>query len=99
MVAPWVMLRAPRQLLHSGVRAVETMTASGIFGPWFLVLGPWSPCVWALVLGSAPFYNQPHVRARRPRRPGSVARARRAVRFDDAGRLRRGGDQDRTAGR
>src|SRR5690349_3817162 len=28
MVAPWVMLRAPRQLLQSGVRAVETMTAS-----------------------------------------------------------------------
>ena len=26
--APWVMLSAPRQLLHSGVRAVETMTAS-----------------------------------------------------------------------
>src|SRR6185295_6125433 len=30
MVAPWVMLKAPRQLLHRGVRAVETMTASGI---------------------------------------------------------------------
>src|SRR5436190_15016335 len=28
MVAPWVMLSAPRQLLQSGVRAVETMTAS-----------------------------------------------------------------------
>src|SRR5512135_1263371 len=28
MVAPWVMLSAPRQLLHSGVLAVETMTAS-----------------------------------------------------------------------
>ena len=27
MVAPWVMLRAPFQLLASGVRAVETMTA------------------------------------------------------------------------
>ena len=27
-VAPWVMLKAPRQLLPSGVRAVETMTAS-----------------------------------------------------------------------
>jgi hypothetical protein len=27
-VAPWVMLKAPRQDLHSGVRAVETMTAS-----------------------------------------------------------------------
>src|SRR6188474_2032563 len=30
MVAPWVMLNAPRQLLQSGVRAVETITASGI---------------------------------------------------------------------
>src|SRR5213593_4490121 len=30
MVAPWVMLNAPRQLLQSGVRAVETTTASGI---------------------------------------------------------------------
>src|SRR6187397_929325 len=30
MVAPWVMLNAPRQLLQSGVRAVETMMASGI---------------------------------------------------------------------
>ena len=30
MVAPWVMLRAPRQDLHSGVRAVETITASVI---------------------------------------------------------------------
>src|SRR2546422_7042783 len=28
ILAPWVMLRAPRQLLQSGVRAVETMTAS-----------------------------------------------------------------------
>jgi hypothetical protein len=27
-VAPWVMLKAPFQLLASGVRAVETMTAS-----------------------------------------------------------------------
>ena len=30
IVAPWVMLNAPRQLLQSGVRAVETTTASGI---------------------------------------------------------------------
>ena len=30
IVAPWVMLNAPRQLLHNGVRAVETMTASGM---------------------------------------------------------------------
>src|SRR5437867_6284698 len=30
IVAPWVMLKAPRQLLQSGVRAVETITASGI---------------------------------------------------------------------
>src|ERR1051325_9903016 len=30
MVAPCVMLNAPFQLLHSGVRAVETMTASGM---------------------------------------------------------------------
>src|SRR5579864_9694506 len=30
IVAPWVMLNAPRQLLHSGVRAVETMTASAM---------------------------------------------------------------------
>src|SRR5580765_2048126 len=30
IVAPWVMLNAPRQLLHSGVRAVETITASGM---------------------------------------------------------------------
>src|SRR6266404_6974277 len=30
MVAPWVMLSAPFQLLHSGVRAVETITASVI---------------------------------------------------------------------
>src|SRR5689334_8086630 len=29
-VAPWVMLNAPRQLLQSGVRAVETITASGM---------------------------------------------------------------------
>ena len=28
MVAPWVMLSAPFQLLQSGVRAVETITAS-----------------------------------------------------------------------
>ena len=28
IVAPWVMLSAPRQLRVSGVRAVETMTAS-----------------------------------------------------------------------
>src|SRR6185436_3378857 len=35
MVAPWVMLRAPRQLLHSGVLAVETITASAIeFSPF-----------------------------------------------------------------
>ena len=31
MVAPWVMLSAPFQLLHNGVRAVETITASVIF--------------------------------------------------------------------
>src|SRR5262245_56653697 len=31
--APWVMLSAPRQLLQSGVRAVETMTASAIEPP------------------------------------------------------------------
>src|SRR5438093_2282731 len=30
IVAPWVMLKAPRQLLQSGVRAVETTTASAI---------------------------------------------------------------------
>src|SRR5256885_10329871 len=30
IVAPWVMLNAPFQLLQSGVRAVETMTASGM---------------------------------------------------------------------
>src|SRR5262249_44967711 len=30
IVAPWVMLNAPRQLLQSGVRAVETITASGM---------------------------------------------------------------------
>src|SRR5688572_2600888 len=30
ILAPWVWLRAPRQLLHSGVLAVETMTASAI---------------------------------------------------------------------
>src|SRR5438067_3970004 len=30
IVAPCVMLNAPRQLLQSGVRAVETTTASGI---------------------------------------------------------------------
>ena len=30
IVAPWVMLSAPRQLLQSGVRAAETITASGI---------------------------------------------------------------------
>ena len=30
IVAPCVMLNAPFQLLHSGVRAVETMTASGM---------------------------------------------------------------------
>ncbi len=29
-VAPWVMLKAPRQDLQSGVRAVETITASVI---------------------------------------------------------------------
>jgi hypothetical protein len=28
MLAPWVMLSAPRQDLQSGVRAVETITAS-----------------------------------------------------------------------
>src|SRR5687767_4276602 len=30
ILAPWVWLRAPRQLLHSGVLAVATMTASAI---------------------------------------------------------------------
>src|SRR5438093_10328694 len=34
--APCVMLSAPRQLLHSGVLAVETMTASVIEFPSFL---------------------------------------------------------------
>src|SRR6516164_11463432 len=38
IVAPWVMLSAPRQLLQSGVRAVETITASGIGDPWSFVL-------------------------------------------------------------
>jgi hypothetical protein len=33
MVAPWVMLSAPFQLLHSGVRAVETITALVILVP------------------------------------------------------------------
>ena len=32
-VAPWVMLKAPFQLLASGVRAVETMTA--LVMAWF----------------------------------------------------------------
>ena len=31
-VAPWVMLKAPFQLLASGVRAVETMTALVMMG-------------------------------------------------------------------
>src|SRR5262245_16759182 len=54
--APWVMLNAPRQLLQSGVRAVETITASGmVVGPWSLVVGPWSSVLavgrssWSLV--------------------------------------------------
>src|SRR5688572_11956914 len=34
--APWVLLSAPRQLLHRGVLAVETMTASAIEFPSFL---------------------------------------------------------------
>src|SRR6185295_18084214 len=35
ILAPWVMLSAPRQLLQSGVLAVETMTASTIeFSPF-----------------------------------------------------------------
>src|SRR5258708_5654641 len=34
--APWVMLSEPRQLLHSGVLAVETITASVIEFPSFL---------------------------------------------------------------
>ncbi len=33
--APWVMLRAPLQLLQSGVRAVETITASVMGGSGF----------------------------------------------------------------
>src|SRR5258706_1912757 len=36
ILAPWVMLSAPRQLLHSGVRAVETITASVIEFPSFV---------------------------------------------------------------
>src|SRR5215475_1140416 len=32
--APWVMLKAPRNALPIGVRAVETMTASGILGSY-----------------------------------------------------------------
>src|SRR3954468_4632297 len=35
ILAPWVLLSAPRQLLQSGVRAVETMTASAIEPPGF----------------------------------------------------------------
>src|SRR5918992_4297189 len=34
--APWVRLSAPRQLLQSGVRAVETITASFIEPPAFV---------------------------------------------------------------
>ena len=33
-VAPWVMLKAPFQLLVRGVRAVETMTALVMMGSW-----------------------------------------------------------------
>src|SRR5678810_500136 len=36
ILAPWVLLRAPFQLLHRGVRAVETITASFIEPPSFL---------------------------------------------------------------
>src|SRR5687767_8824739 len=36
IIAPWVRLSAPRQLLQSGVLAVETMTASAIEPPAFL---------------------------------------------------------------
>src|SRR6185436_16358134 len=36
ILAPWVMLSAPRQLLHSGVLAVETITASVIEFPSFV---------------------------------------------------------------
>ena len=35
-VAPWVMLKAPFQLLASGVRAVETITALVMCFSWFL---------------------------------------------------------------
>src|SRR5262249_53976918 len=84
-VAPWVMLNAPRQLLQSGVRAVETITASGI-----------TTSREASVLLS--FYNlSPHARPRRCHGARSLARARRPLCVDDARRLRGGGDQDRAA--
>jgi hypothetical protein len=37
-VAPWVMLKAPFQLLASGVRAVETITADVMMIPYSCVL-------------------------------------------------------------
>jgi hypothetical protein len=44
-VAPWVMLKAPFQLLASGVRAVETMRADVMGYSWFdsWALGGWAP--------------------------------------------------------
>src|SRR5260221_865527 len=42
--APWVMLKAPRKALPIGVRAVETITASGIVGSWG---SNWLPPLWA----------------------------------------------------
>src|SRR5262245_57148050 len=88
MVAPWVMLNAPRQLLQSGVRAVETMTASGM----------------ALTLSAFGAFSvhcptESHGCARRHRRARFVARPRRAVRLDDARRLWGGDHQDRAARR
>src|SRR4051812_46188082 len=51
--APCVMLKAPRQDLASGVRAVDTMTASGMGG--------------AAAKGTERFYNRPRLTAQRSR--------------------------------
>ena len=42
-VAPWVMLNEPFQLLASGVRAVDTITADVMVSPFLMEFRVWAP--------------------------------------------------------
>ena len=95
IVAPWVMLKAPRQLLQSGVRAVETMTASAYPSSGVHHISASRGCIGRAMFTRA----NAHWRSLGDHGPRSVARARRAVRLDDARRLRRRDHQDRAARR